>query len=326
MEKVSFPPLIAHLKEASLEYNQLYYEQELKSGVVDKAILSKWIVQVIEPIVESCFTVMPESLPRVFKTFYSNILNLLGSNLALIHESEYEQAWKICGMAPHLVAHYPQRILSAVNSALLSLRQYQPERIEEWLRFMHNIAGFCNTKEEFLDCGRILAWLCGMAHLRKEAIRAFNVLPDGIKKALAEQISDGRLDYLLTYCWDETESLNFIGCVGGFSGYGNGFIHPPRVTIIDGFIVAADTESSVVFFADANGSVLLRNANYAPELVFIKSDTSPLSKVRNGKMKFSVNFDDITSCVDLNSTLVLTRESSFYLYIYGYNDDATQYH
>jgi hypothetical protein len=318
MENVSYPPLVEHLKENWQHYNQLYYEEELKFGMIDRNVLSDWIVQVIEPILIQCSQAIPESLPTTFKAFYSSILKLLGSKHALFYENEYRKAWQMCLLMPHLVARDPQRITNSINTALVSLREYQPEKLHKWLSMMHEVVSQCKSVEDFLNCGRVCAWACGMAHLRSRIKNIYPGLADNIREALSAQTGQGQPEQLLNQRW-KTSSFDFSGCAGGFIGYGKGFVQPPRVAEIDGQMVVTDTESCSVLFADAYGTELHKASQYLPEEVYYKSNTKALIRVGGGKIKFNNPFSDVSSCVDLHSTFVLTRESSFYLFIYSYN-------
>jgi hypothetical protein len=312
MEKVTFAPLIAHLKESADEYNQLYLQQELKSGSIDSVAIARWVTGIIEPVVMRAVEADVNCLPRVFRVFYSNMLSLLGGNQALAYEEEYRTAWSICCTIPVLTARYPHRVLNALNSAIIAIRNYQPEQVKRWIEGMQATAPQCSTIEQFLDCGRVIAWTCGLAHLRANATKLYPALPDAVKTILGNQCGELLKDDLLHTPWGATKSLLFEGVAGGFTGLGHPFTEPPLVAAIDGYVIAADSKSSNVVFVDSFGTVLIRDSPYQAALVKERAADTAM-----WKLKEKPAFNDITSCVVLNDTLILTRRSSHYLFIYS---------
>lgn len=318
MEKITFHPLVEHLKEHADEYNQLYYQYQLRSGKMDPVLLSRWIVSVIEPIVVSVTDVCPESLPGVFKAFYASLLPLLASNLALIYEVEYHDAWSMCTLNPRLISKQPKRIINAVNSALISLRRNQPEKVGDWIRSMARIVVYCRTADEFLNCGRIIAWLCGMAHLREKAIKVYPGLSEEIKDVLKTEKLPAPLDDLLVTIWGKAEGFKFQGVAGGFQGFGKAFTRAPLVAEVDGLIVASDRRTCCALFADVLGTVLIRDVPVAPERIIALASASHAKQLTENDRKDYFDFKDITSCVALDSSIVVTRSSSHYLFIYSH--------
>ena len=77
MEKITYPPLVAHLQDQHNFYNQLYLDHELKYVMADTQLLHKWIVGVIEPIVVEATKNNQQRLPDIFKeaaTYVDKIL------------------------------------------------------------------------------------------------------------------------------------------------------------------------------------------------------------------------------------------------------------
>lgn len=318
MEKITFPPLVQHLKDYADEYNQLYYQQELTSRKMDAVLFSKWIARVVEPIVVAATEVSPGSLPFVFKSFYVSLLSLLTGNLALTYEREYEAAWSLCRLVPGLIAKQPQRMINALNSALLSLRQNQPGRVGDWIGLMGRTVIYCKTTDEFLNCGRITAWFCGMSHLREKAIKIYPGLAEEIKAVMKSEKLPASPDDLLDHHWVNAAEFKFQGVAGGFRGYGNPFTRPPLVAGINGYIVASDGDTCCALFADALGTVLIRDVPLTPERVTTSASVLPVKPLTEEDLNIRLGFDDITSCAAFNSSVVITRSSSHYLFIYSY--------
>ncbi|PVY42359.1 hypothetical protein [Pontibacter virosus] len=318
MEKISYTPLIQHLQENGVLYNQLYQENELKYGPIDRAVLSRWMVQTVEPIVRAVDALYPDHLPQTFRACYTYTLQLLGNKAGIVHEEEYQAAWRLCVKVPSLVGLYPGRLLSAINAALDSIRAHQPEQVMQWIAAMEGTIGYVPALEEFLALGRINAWLVGMAHLRERAQQEFSKLRDVLKQALLGAFPNLNLGSAFEQEWPEKAAPQFIGAPGGYVGYGGTFASPPRVTQLGNQLLASDGEQAYAFFADAFGSVLLPDVPVQPKAVLKRSNLQGLEayKARFGKQ--AIPFDDVISAVLLPSTLVLTRASSHHLFVYGW--------
>ncbi|WP_207534806.1 hypothetical protein [Desertivirga arenae] len=317
MEKVRFPPLIEYLKESSDEYNKMYYQQELKSGAINSMMLSKWIVQNVEPLIIAVHKVAPESLPKVFKALYASSLSLLGNNLAITHEEEYKHGWNLCLHIPQLLVLQPQRILNAINTALESLRQHQPEKVLNWLNLMRNLATKCKSVELFLDYGRFAAWTCGMAHLREKAAKIYLDLPGEVLELIQGEVKNVRIADLIELGWRKEKYGSFEGVAGGFYGYGKAFIQPPLVALVENIIVASDGVSSSALFADALGTVLISDIPVSADYIKEQALQSRENQLRKIQKHFPIPFDDVTSVAANKSTLVVSRSSSHYLFLYS---------
>lgn len=317
-KKISFLPLKQHLQETFLFYNQLYADQELKAGRIDRILLSRWIVEVIEPISEAVFQIDQQALPVVFRTFYSSLLRLLGNGLALTYEQQYRAAWSMTTQTPQLLTKDPKRILNAVNSALIAIREHQPGKVDNWIALMQQTSIYCQNEDQFLDCGRFNAWLCGMAHLRPQALRIYPELPEQVKVVL--NAVNLPLRAALEETWITSGALRFEGVAGGFSGFGAGFIRPPRVAMVGGVVMATDQESSSALFADTLGTVLMKNIAIRPETIIDQSSMVAFEAFQK-QVGSNVDAEDLTSCVQTADGFVLTRSSSHYLFIYSCPND-----
>lgn len=317
MERITFLPLIAHLEEQSDYYNQLYWENVMKYGPIDHTLISFWTVNYIEPIIENNHASNPAQLPQLFKTFYTELLKILGNNAGVEYEDEYRTAWALCLKNSAIISASPSRFLKAIDSALESIRSFQPEKVSTWITSMGHIIEHCFTVDEFLTCGRIFAWLCGMAHLKRRAEVEFNKLRSDLKQHVVD--SDSRLLSAFQSDWSIFNHPTFAGEIGGFVGFGGGFTAPPLVAQIGDEILVTDKKGCYLLFADSFGKVLLPNIPVSVERVIQESDNFDLKKFISRYGRSLIPFEDVSSSVMLNSTLVLTRTSSHYLFVYGWS-------
>jgi hypothetical protein len=318
MEKITFQPLINHLSEQSDFYNQMYRENDMNYGAINHSLLASWIASVVEPIVKDVFISHPDHLPQIFKAFYIELLQILSNKSGIIYENEYKAAWKLCHKNPTLTATYPLRLLKAINSALESIRTYQPEKVLQWISLMDNTLINCKTIEEFLACGRIYAWMSGMAHLRTKAETEFFILRDELKHAILNNNPEANvLERAFRNEWPKLKKPQFMGEAGGFVGFGGPFTTPPIVALLENELFATDKQNSCAFFADCFGKTLITEIPVSPKKIIEKSSVRDLNLYKSSFGSYINTFNDITSYAIKNCTLVLTRASSHYLFVYG---------
>ncbi|MCP2044429.1 hypothetical protein [Pontibacter sp. HSC-36F09] len=318
MEKISYTPLIQHLQDNTELYNQVYREYEMKYGSIDRTVLSRWMVQTVEPIVRAVDALYPDHMPQTFRACYTYTLQLLGNKSGIVYEGEYQAAWSLCAQVPSLVALYPGRLLSAINAALDSIRAHQPERVLQWVTALKSTLSYVLSLEEFLALGRIHAWRAGMAHLREKAQQEFDNLRDVLKEALLHQYADLKSDHAFEQEWPGLAAPQFIEAPGGYVGYGGVFMAPPKVAQLGRHLLATDGQQPYAFFADAFGSVLLADVPVQPKAILKRSNLQGLEVFKTQFGKQAIPFDDVISAVLLPSTLVLTRASSHHLFVYGW--------
>jgi hypothetical protein len=318
MEKISFPPLVAHLHEQEAYYNQLCHTYEIQHGAMEASALSSWMVQVIEPSLQAIAVQHPEQIPTVFKAFFNELLKILGGSAHSYIEGEYRAAWFMLQLIPNLLAMQPLRLLKAVNGAIDSIRVHQPDKVNVWIENMGKLAPHCSTVDEFLNCGRIVAWSLGLAQLRDKALAACKSIKPTLKTLIEEQCLQGIvLEIALGSNWHNITQPEFSGEAGGFIGYGANFTQAPLVALVDQHIVATDHKTCNILYADSFGKVLLPEVPYPVENVVQQINLQAWWRFVEKYGKKIIGFEDVSSSVMLNSTLVLTRTSSHYLYIFA---------
>ncbi|WP_028980648.1 hypothetical protein [Sporocytophaga myxococcoides] len=316
MEKIKYAPLVQYLRENQDSYNLLCRAHELHFGPLDSKIISSWMLKVIEPVIIEIDALFPERIPVVFKAFFSELLRILGNKTGVIFEEEYMAAWKLLKRIPSIVVTNPSRSVRAIDSGIEAIRFFQPDKVLLWISRMDKVIGNCDTFDEMLTLGRVYAWGAGMAHLRSRVINELSFLPKFQEDVFSKDIS---LKNALKYEWPDYKKITFAGESGGFLGNGGYFLSSPVVALIENEILVTDGKVTCAFFADQFGQVLLPEIPVLPEIIFQKADVSSFASFKKEHGESIVPFEDITSCVIRNSTLVITRRSSHYLYVYGWS-------
>lgn len=317
MEKIKYVPLVNHISENLELYNQLYREYELKYNSIDYSLIIEWHTDIVEPLIKNVHAVNPERLPNVFKVLFTELLRLLGNRNAIVYESEYKSLWTIFNKNPELIGKSPQKLVKAINNAIETIRNHCPDKVNAWIFLMDKVVADCKTVDEFLGCGRIFAWMSGMAQLRSIAENEYRSLPDNLKYTINHNYYTNNLESAFQFKWSNLSSTDFVGETGGFVGFGGVFLSSPIVAIIEEQILVTDNTNSNILFADQFGKVFLSDISTSPDIIKKKANTIDLKTFRKLCGDSLIPFDDVSSCVLFEDTFVLTRQSSHYLYIYG---------
>lgn len=319
MEKISFPPLIAEFSDHSALYNQWNNDHEMTYGELPAQAISSWMVTVVEPIVTSVFTLnsAPEKVHEVVKALYQESLQLLGSGLAIRYKNDYQMAWLLMAKNPNLLIMSPIKTLSLVNDVVLNLNTYAPEKNSFWCELMAEAITEISTLEDFKIVGRIYAWMCGLAHLRKRLKADFDKLSENAQQATRHTIGLERNVYdFFEKPW-VINTKTFQGVLGGFEGATGFFAKPPVLAQIDDYVFATDTTSSYALFSDHYGNVLMpANTVDATHILSQSKRVDSLEKwLKENPEK--MNSQDISSVVATKDTLFYTLHHSFFIYCYS---------
>ena len=101
-------------------------------------------------------------------------------------QEDYLSAWRLLPAISDLFRKEPVKVLSAFSSAIQSIDKHQAGRTREWLSLMEQIVNSCSKLSDLLYVGRITAWMCGLAHLRSNALMNYESLSDDLKDLLNE--------------------------------------------------------------------------------------------------------------------------------------------
>ncbi len=320
MEKVTYKPLIEVLKKHNELYNGLYKQCEMTYGPIPSELITKWVVNSIEPIVKNMHERFPESnnIHPVFEILYTRILKLLANKSAISYENEYKKAWAILEKAPHLLTHNPGLPIRALDAALLKIRAYAPKETIRWIMRMTRAVPNLQSTDEFLKAGRIFAWFSGLAHLKENALTDFKSLSQPTKELILSTAGfDGFTIDKLEQTWHNKENY-FHETAGGFKGFNGPFRKPPKVTLIDDKIFATDSNNHFAFFVDRFGHSFLPAPKFEVNLSSqaLKNAIALFSK----KSRTSLPESNISSMVIANQTAVFTLDNSHLLYIFSHPD------
>src|SRR5262249_27250015 len=70
----------------------------------------------------------------------------------------------------HFLARDPGRVAGCLSNAAWNMAQQPETRPDWWIDAMCDLAPDCTSVNDLLDCGKIVAWLAGMAQYRAGAL------------------------------------------------------------------------------------------------------------------------------------------------------------
>lgn len=308
MERLTFAPLIQHLKEEEEFYTELYKSFAFQKRTLHSNLFTRWLVQCAEPVVKQTYELDAATLPKVFQAYFTTILKVLHHKQGGLLEQELKAILNLGTVLPELIIQSPTKILDALFQAAKHIHKYQKEEVSNWIKFLEVYAPMCMKTEEFLQLGRLCAWLCGMAHLRDKAKEAMTHLPKEMLEKLKVNFPD--LQIILQSSWTTSGKPSFQKAIGNFIGYEGVFIQAPVLTKIENHIFATDGKNNYAVFADQYGDVFVEQQVYSAKT--IKQQISSV-----GFPNAAISFQDITSTALQDNTLFLTRASSHHVYVFS---------
>ncbi|MCP4687781.1 MAG: hypothetical protein GY859_07005, partial [Desulfobacterales bacterium] len=222
----------------------------------------------------------------------------------------------------------PEQLVHSMFTALNAILPHGPDAALAWISRMRKALPHCDAMADVLNAGRLCAWRSGLAHLRERALAAARELPpEAASGALNTPANAGLLQRMEENPWfspGKTGSadagsggLVFRCRMGGFRGFGGPFLKPPAVARVEQCFVASDGESGCAVFADCFGASVVNQAPATPsEIADIARKTdrsSPAAPLIGGPDPLT----DVRTRAFDGRTLILSRDSSHFLYIYG---------
>ncbi|MDB4293537.1 hypothetical protein N9954_09040 [Maribacter sp.] len=319
MEKITYAPLVEDLKTHSALYNQLYGEYHIRYGHFPSAHLSKWMVEVVQPMIRSINlqATSKETLHSIIRSAYTHSLKLIANGLAITYEDDYRRAWSVLEKLTKLMVDDAEKTLSALHEALNKLRKYTPDKVLQWCDLIETSSAEVTSLADFKTAARIYAWHCGLAHLRPKLQSGYERLPGSLKKSILASLRwDSGTENPFKHPW-KLGKPQFEGIAGGFQADKGYFSTPPKLAVIQQTVFVADKQQTYAFFADTYGKTLLPVTSVEPKAIL---DTdSAISDFKKILRQLDTPFDHraISSLAKIQDTIVYTLHNSYFLYTYS---------
>ncbi len=333
--------LVQSLRREREGLNARFAARRLAGTVIDGPSLLEHLRDRVAPILRSVHAAAPGRTDAVLVTLYEVSLDLLAS--ALIGPSakhpHVTDAWlRVLPPAARWVAEDPLRVAGCVSNAICRVAGHRGARPEEWIVRMASLARECESLRQWLDCGRVAAWLAGLVQFRRIALETVARLPRKTAAAVlglpaettAESLSEG-LRRLSGNPWCSVESAfaesrsegppACVRSAGAFRGFGGEFLRPPTVRAVGDRLYATDGHGTWRLMADVYGTWLCRTADPPPGAGSARPATVTLAD--DGTVRWdgtSVRFTALagaSACAWDGFTLAVTTPTSHHVVLIG---------
>ena len=276
-----FADALARSREA---YNAKFVAARHANPKLDGEAFLQHLARRVDPVVRAVAEAFAEKVDAVTAALYDLSLALFGHGL-LGREASHvavTDVWdRLFPAVPNLLAREPARLAGLLCNAAYNLAATPGAKPHRWVKAMASAARHCPDDQTLLDCGKVLAWRCGMAHYRDGALAVARGLPADVAAVALDLPAGtvGALDMVLDRMAEDPwlspaaavtadpphrdprpppAVARLVGRAGAFRGFGGAFLRPPAVRFDGGDFVVSDGEGAWLLKADVFGSVLVR--------------------------------------------------------------------
>lgn len=316
-------------------YNALFAEARHYQPQLDGAAFGLVLIESVAPLVEAAAAAGADA-SEVTDGLYAVALELYGHGMLGPERNDpwVTAGWKAMTGVAGPLGRAPRRVAAAVSNALRNLGQTPGARPAEWIEGLRVCAGIADEPEALLKAGQALAWRCGLAHYRTDALAILAALPAPLAARVLELPDPARVSEALfrmavdPWCDPRQPThaprLSRVARIGGFRGFGGVFLAPPMVTLIEGELHARDGNAEGGVWricADAFGATFHRTV--IDKWTEAGTRGSPFRLVKGRVSKIGAgeaDFPDlavVTSVAATATTLAATTPLSHYIWLVG---------
>lgn len=314
-------------------YNALFAEARHYQPQLDGAAFGLVLIESVAPLVEATAAAGADA-GEVTDGLYAVALELYGHGMLGPERNDpwVTAGWTAMTALARPLGRAPRRIAAAVSNALRNLGQTPGARPAEWIEGLRACAEIADEPEALLKAGQALAWRCGLAHYRTDALAILAALPAPLAARVLELPDPARVSEALfrmavdPWCDPRQPThaprLSRVARIGGFRGFGGVFLAPPMVTLIEGELHARDGNAEGGVWricADAFGATFHRTV--IDKWTEAGTRGSPFRLVKGRVSKIGAgeaDFPDlavVTSVAATATTLAATTPLSHYIWL-----------
>ncbi|HEX7379394.1 MAG TPA: hypothetical protein VF278_19890, partial [Pirellulales bacterium] len=333
------PALAAALREDREALNQRFQVRQRLGANINVAGFQRHLRTTVNELICKVAVAQPERCRVVANALFDVSLDLFSAGLLgpQAKHRHMSAAWQdVLPPAVTLLARDPFRIAGCVSNAVACLASHPSGRPAQWIGMMGHLATDCDGVSQFLDAGKVAAWMAGLVQYRAAALGIARQLPQKVSARLLELpvdlAEDGfwrQLDRLDADRWYKprgtdaktaASSPRLVGTTGGFRGFGGPCLRPPTVVTQGDRLFVFDGDATWRLLADAYGVLWHRVAPLSTsgasrgESPGVVLDASG-SVSWNGKKAHFADMADASSHACDGQTLAVTLPTSHYVFL-----------
>ena len=335
------PSFVEALREDREALNARFAARRLAGEQLDGDALMEHLLTAVEPLVHAVHGVRPERARGIVVPLFDASLDLLAASLVgpQAKSPHVTRVWReLLPAAAKLLAREPLRVAGCLSNAVAHLISQRSARPEAWIERMTEVAPYCQSVSQLLDCGKVAAWQAGAVQYRPAALRTASTLPPsvalrvlGLPLETPAEALPAAIERLHKNPWLTVDdaldggrplSLEHVGQAGAFRGFGGEFLRPPTVAVDQGRLFASDGQSTWQLFADAYGTWLHRVAG-GPQPLPKSGHHLEITVERDGTVRWgnlSARFAHLAaprSFAGDGATLAVTTATSHHVFLIG---------
>lgn len=246
------------LRRKASKYNALFAAAQALCAL-DADRFAAHLRDVVAPIVEALATFREgdqAAIDTLTEVLIRNSIDLMSRGLLASETPSPDihalYAETLPNLAPFL-GDDPGRLITALTTALPLLARQDEALPRHWLQSLVHHCEPCQSTDELLDLGKVLAWTQGMAHFRDSALAVYKTLSKDIQNTLPPYQE-------LSQRWPNLGEFTLLGTAGAFLGFGGHFAAPPVLELFQGNLFAFDGNHYFSIHADRFGATTMRFA------------------------------------------------------------------
>jgi hypothetical protein len=312
-------PLAAALEKNRETLNARIAALRLDGQRLDRDALSEVLGSDVAPAVEVLHPIDEAAAERAALALFQLTVELLAASVIgpNARTPSIATAWReLLPLSPKLLRLEPRRFAGAIVNAVSHLESFVPAAGERWIERMRAVMSELSSLDDFLRCGRIVAWRCGLAHLRSGALEDLATLTPALCDAsFGMKDAKGTLPSLREDRWldpanrEAPRTPRIVATLGRFRGFGGSFLVPPTVGTAGDHLIVTCGDARWTLHADRFGATL----------VPVRGELS----VRKTTKKRSDVVDDFpeliepSGVVESGETIAVTLRYSHSVYVIG---------
>lgn len=339
MEKITSETLIRILNKNREILNSKFAFARYQNRYLEDHVFFGLLRRYLETIIEAHRHRDEARLESLTLTLYDQILSLyvhhyLGEEAR--HPHFENTLYELCLHFKDSFFEHPGMFSLLAHSAM-NMSDFSVENLERWTLLIKKIP--FSSPDTFKLQGFIAAWLTGCSAYRKKALEylelidmnEFNVFFNTVKntsgrETIMRKLRDSPWFNPLREKSADTPNTVTSKVIGGFKGFDQIFVSPPRVFAVDHQIFATDSLNTFQIYADAFGVQWVSAPNF-PEKEEDKPPPFPLT-FRNGAVLFrnkivpdlpELHFSTKSSASTAHTCFV-TSHSSHKVFVFGLED------
>lgn len=268
-------PIASVLRSGREQYNARFALARRRWPELDAEHFAFFLTTYVAPLVTLTEQARPGSAVAVTEAAYDVGLELVGQRLAGCEArySAINELWiRTLEPVAARVAEAPARVLPALCNAAHQLATTPGAHASAWCAQLADLGSQCTEVDTFLRLGQVLAWRAGLAHYRRSALAAADLLPPSLALAAVgaptRPIWPELRSRLAADPWHDPRRNGqgppplprpqVVSLAGAFRGFGGLFMEPPRVAATNGQLLVRSGDEAWLLAADVFGATFHR--------------------------------------------------------------------